>query len=280
MELFSFVDLLVTRVFFFGVPGYPNLFALVFLFFYDIFYVLGSVGYFSSYLENIIFIDFKFPVFHMGEFVPLTQRYPLVQPYFLGNPYLDRPNFFLWLADSFLNFLFPNNNKSFFIANHTHFVYQRELIQDLRKYNYLRKNLTDLRFIGQLYSRGWNGFNYRLDLQTFIDPITPSEQVIRFDWRLKNTHSNGIRSRLFNSINFGLDSNHNLSFKRLKAFKGLRFSDRYGYFDYLRSYISKRDTEDWYADDVDSDSRDGINALPNGARRFDDRQNDIPSFFF
>lgn len=280
MELFVFVDLLFTRVFFFGVPGYPNIFALVLLFFYDIFYVLGSVGYFSFYLENIIFVDLKFPVFHMGELSPLTQRYPLVQPYFLSNPYLDRPNFFLWLADSLLNFLFPNENKSFFIANHTHFVYQRELIQDLRKYNYLRKNLTDLRFLGQLYSRGWNGFNYRLDLQTYIDPILPSEQVIRFDWRLKNTHSNGIRSRLFNSINFGLDSNRNLSFKRLKVFKGLRFSDRYGYFDYLRSYVSQRDTEDWYADEVANDDSVGINALPNGSRRFDDKQDDIPSFFF
>lgn len=287
LELIGFFDLLLTRVFFLGVPGYPNIFSIIFLFFYDIFYVLGSVGYFSFYLDHVLYIDIKFPSFYFSESAPLTQRYPLVQPYFIASPFFDRPNFFLWLANSFLDFFTDvKTEKSFFLENHAYFVYQRELVQDIRKYNYLRKNLLELRFLGQLHSRGWNGFNYRLDLQTFIDPIIPSEQVIRFDWRLKNSHSNGIRSRLFNSINFGLDANRNFSVKRLKTFAGPSYADRHGYFDYIDSYFVQRDTDDWFDDgtedkeDKKKEVRKKLNNTPIGFKKSIPEDDDVSSFFF
>lgn len=233
-EILNFVDLMVSRVFFFGVPGYPNPFSLLFLLFYDIFYLLGTSNYFSFYLENFLQFEIKFPILYYSEYVPLVQRYPLVQPYFLGNPYLDRPNFFLWLADNVLNFVSGNRGKAQFFTNtDSRFIFQRELIQDIRKYNYVRKNLQDLRFVGHLHARGWNGFNYRLDLQTCIDPILPTEQVMRFDWRLKSSQSRGLHSRLFDGLSFGANKSVNKANKKISMTRGPRISTRYGYLQYL-----------------------------------------------
>jgi hypothetical protein len=249
-ELFNFVDLLISRVFFIGVPGYPNLVSILFLLFYDIFYLLGTSSYFSFYLEHFLHLEVKFPALYFSEYTPLVQRYPLVQPYFLGNPYLDRPNFFLWLVDGFLNYFSGEAKKKVFFTNDLRFVFQRELIQDIRKYNYIRSNLQDLRFLGQLHARGWNGFNYRLDLQMCVDPILPSEQVMRFDWRLKSSHSSGLHSRLFKGLPFGASTSSNMATKKVFMTKGPRMSSRYGYLQYLTriNRIKKRggDGGGWY----------------------------------
>ena len=191
-EIVSFIDLFFTRIFFIGTPGYPQILAGLFLVFYDLVSLLGTVGYFSFYLESFMHLDIKFPVFYFSDYTPLLQRYPLVQPYFIGDPYLNRPNFFLWFFDNLLNKFSGESSKSFFFSRDMRFIYQRELIQDFRKYNFVRKNLLQLNTIGQLYNRGWNGFNYRLDLQILTDPIIPSEQIIRFDWRFKNSHAGGL----------------------------------------------------------------------------------------
>jgi len=249
-ELFNFADLMISRVLFVGVPGYPNPFSILFLLFYDIFCLLGTSSYFSFYLENFLHLEVKFPALYFSEYTPLVQRYPLVQPYFLGNPYLDRPNFFLWLADGLLNYFSGEAKKVVFLANDSRFVFQRELVQDIRKYNYIRRNLQDLRFLGQLHARGWNGFNYRLDLQACIDPILPSEQVMRFDWRLKSSHSSGLHSRLFKGLPFGASTSSNTATKRVFMTKGPRMSSRYGYLQYLTriNRIKKRggDGGGWY----------------------------------
>lgn len=234
-EIISFLDLFFTRIYFVGTPGYPQLFASLFLIFYDLFYLLGTVGYFSFYLENFLHFDFKFPVFYFSDYVPLLQRYPLVQPYFIGDPYFNKPNFFLWLFDNFLSLFTGEKKKFFFFSGDQRFIFQRELIQDIRKYNFLRKNIIQLRVTGQLYNRGWNGFNYRLDLQSISDPIIPSEQVIRFDWRFKNSHSRGVHSRLFKSaLNYGSDSRQG-SAATVRILSGRRKPSRYGYLDYLRT---------------------------------------------
>lgn len=287
-ELITFCDLLISRVFFIGVPGYPNIISILFLLFYDVFYLLGCTGYFSFYLESFLYLDIKFPSFYFSDYAPLVQRYPLVQPYFFGNPYLDRPNFFLWVCDSLLNFFSGETKKSFFLKNDEQLVFQREIIQDIRKYNYIRKNLIELKFLGQLYARGWNGFNYRLDLQTFIDPIIPAEQVIRFDWRLKNTHFNGMYSRLFSSINFGSDSNQNTLVKKIRMFRGRRLSSRYGYFSYLKN-VNKlvrspagraQSDSQWFATQPQTRLYSTLRNLPQGARKTLLNPRKTSSYFF
>lgn len=234
-EMIGTFDLFLTRIFFVGTPGYPQIGAVLFLACYDLFQLLSVVGYFSFYLDHFLHVDIKFPVFYYSDYTPLLQRYPLVQPYFIGDPYFNKPNFFLWLFDYILNFFSGESDKSIFFSRDSRFMFQRELVQDIRKYNYIRRNLVQLRFLGQLYNRGWNGFNYRLDLQTVVDPIIPAEQVVRFDWRFKNTHSNGLHSRLFRPVlRFGaVDQKEPV--KTVRLLRGLRYSPRYGYLDYLRA---------------------------------------------
>jgi hypothetical protein len=107
------------------------------------------------------------------------------------------------------------------------------LIQDIRKYNFLRKNLYDLKLLGNLHNRGLNGFNFRLDLKIVSNPIIATEQLMRFDWRFKNSHSDGINSRLFRPNQFF--SSLSSEFKKdIPIFKGRNHSARYGYFDYLQ----------------------------------------------
>lgn len=284
-ELIFFFDLLISRVFFIGLPGYPNLFSILFLFFYDVFCILGSTDYFSFYLKSFVHLDIKFPSFYFSDYSPFVYRYPLVQPYFFGNPYLDRPNFFLWLSDSVLNFLSGESQKKVFFSLENRVVFQRELIQDIRKYNYVRKNLLDLKILGQLHMRGWNSFNYRLDLQTLSQPILPSEQMIYFDWRLKNTHSNGMYSRLFSQIGFGYDGNNNNLVKRIKLFRGRQLSSRYGYLRYLKEVLNGEmsNTSDWY---VTSSAKKRklfkrLSHLPEGIRKSKRRQKKaVHAFFF
>lgn len=203
IELVLFFDLLVTRIFFVGTPGYPQFFTSFFLIFYEIFYMLGTSGYFSLYLENFLHFDIKFPVFYFSDQIPLVQRYPLVQPGHLFNPFYNRPNLFLWLFDQVVNFFSGEYSRSFFFSNDLRFLYQRELIQDIRKYNYIRKHHNDLQMVGQLYLRGWNGFNYRLDLKIISQPILPTDSISRFDWRFKSSHFDGLTSRLFKPDLFG-----------------------------------------------------------------------------
>lgn len=281
-ELVTFLDLLFSRIIFLGVPGYPNLISILFILFYDVFYVLGSTGYFSFYLENFAHLDIKFPTFYFSDTSPLVQRYPLVQPYFFGNPYLDRPNLFLLLCDSLLNFFSGENQKTLFFSNEEKIVLHRELIQDIRKYNYMRKNLLELKFVGQLHSRGWNGFNFRLDLQTISSPILPGEQVVRFDWRLKNTHFNGMYSRLFSKIHFGYDSVHNNLYKQIKHFNGRKLSSRYGYLRYLRDVFEGEDVSEW--DNFSSTKKrklfKRLSHLPEGIRKSKKRYNTPVEFFF
>lgn len=284
-ELVFFFDLLISRVFFIGLPGYPNLFSILFLFFYDAFYILGSTDYFSFYLKSFVHLDIKFPSFYFSDYAPLVYRYPLVQPYFFGNPYLDRPNFFLWLSDSFLNFFSGESQKKMFFSMENRVVFQRELIQDIRKYNYIRKNLLNLKIIGQLHMRGWNGFNYRLDLQTFSQPIFPSEQMIYFDWRLKNTHSNGMYSRLLSQVSFGYDGNNNNLVKKIKLFRGRQLSSRYGYLRYLKEVLNEEmsNTSDWFVTRSDKKRKlfKRLSHLPEGIRKSKRRpKKPVNSFFF
>jgi hypothetical protein len=237
-EILMFLDLLFTRFFYVGTPGYPQVFTSLFLMVYEIFIILGTTNYFSLYFDSFIYFDIKFPVFYFSDFVPFLQRYPLVQPQYLANSHFSNPNFFLWLLDNFVSNFFFEKKKTFFFSENTRLIFQRELIQDLRKYNYLRKYILDLRLVGQLFSRGLNGFNYRLDLKYINTPIIAEEQIVRFDWRFKNSHFDGFNTRLFRPDLFG--SSQKLSFsatKKIKFFKHKyeTYSPRYGYFEYLNS---------------------------------------------
>lgn len=248
-EIFSFLDLLFTRIFFIGTPGYPQILSAFFLIFYDLFYLLGTTGYFSFYLENFLHLEIKFPIFYFTDYSPILQRYPLVQPYFIGDPYSNRLNFFLWFFDNIFSLLSGDTKKLTFFSTDSRIVFQREIIQDIRKYNFLRKNYLDLKNVGQIYLRGWNGFNYRLDLQNIVDPIIPTEQVVRFDWRFKNTHSGGLYSRLFKpSLRFGSTTRQE-PISTIRILSGRRRSSRYGYFDYLRTINNNNSSSrylSWY----------------------------------
>lgn len=233
-EAVSVSDLFFTRMFFVGTPGYPQPLAVLFLVCYDIFELLSVTGYFSFYTEGFLAIDVKYPALYFSDFTPFLNRYPLVQPHFFGNPYFDRPNFFLWLFDSFINVISGEDKKLAFFGNDSRFIFQRELVQDVRKYNFVRHKLTELEFVGQLHIRGWNGYNYRLDLQTIIDPIIPSEQVLRFDWRFKNTHSTGLHGRTFKkAVSHGFRDDGFVFKKRLRFLRGHRRPSKYGYLDYF-----------------------------------------------
>lgn len=124
------------------------------------------------------------------------------------------------------------------------FVFQRELIQDIRKYNYIRKYMNDLNMVGQLYLRGWNGFNYRLDLKIASDPIIPQEQIVRFDWRLKNSHFDGLNSRLFRPTLFGTQqrrTSYGLTNLDYLHDERISSSPSYGFLDYFdRSRVGSR----------------------------------------
>ena len=120
-EIVSFIDLFFTRIFFIGTPGYPQILAGLFLVFYDLVSLFGTVGYFSFYLESFMHLDIKFPIFYFSDYTPLLQRYPLVQPYFIGDPYLNRPNFFLWFFDNLSNKFSGDSRKSFFFSKDMRF---------------------------------------------------------------------------------------------------------------------------------------------------------------
>lgn len=238
VEVFLFVDLLITRIVFVGSVGYPQIFSSFFLMIYELFYILGTSGYFSLYLESFFYFDLKFPVFYFSDFIPLLQRFPLVQPVHLHNPFFDRPNLFLWLFDNFFNVVSGDSTKSLFFSKDLRFVYQRELLQDVRKYNYIRKHFNDLQMVGQLFLRGWNGFNYRLDLKIISEPIISIENIARFDWRFKNSHFDGLTSRLFRNDLFGSRKYRTkLTRKTLHILRNSAqiTSPRYGYLDYLKS---------------------------------------------
>lgn len=245
VELVLFFDLLITRIFFVGTPGYPQIFTSFFLVFYEIFYMLGTSGYFSLYLENFLHFDIKFPMFYFSDLIPLVQRYPLVQPGHLFNPFFNRPNLFLWIFDQLVKFFSGEYSRSLFFSNDLRFVYQRELIQDIRKYNYIRKHHNDLQMVGQLFLRGWNGFNYRLDLKIISQPILPTDAISRFDWRFKSSHFDGLTSRLFKPDLFGSVPSKGAPFSKTLRILRNRYqvtSPRYGFLEYS---TAPRDSSLW-----------------------------------
>lgn len=65
-----------------------------------------------------------------------------------------------------------------------HDLYKRELMQDIRKYNYLRSRFNYIEQIGELFKRGYNGYNYRLDWQYIQEKIESIDQTLSFDWRV------------------------------------------------------------------------------------------------
>ena len=84
-----------------------------------------------------------------------------MQPDFLLHSGYSVPNFFVWICSKLLDYSYIGDLD---MLKDT-VVFRRELIQDIRKYNYLRWYWTHLELVGQLYSRGYNGQNYRLDFQ-------------------------------------------------------------------------------------------------------------------
>jgi hypothetical protein len=278
IETVVFFDLLFTRFFFIGTPGYPQIFTSLFLLLYDIFFVIGTTNYFSLYLDSFVFFDIKFPVFYFSDFVPFLKRYPLVQPVHLVSSFC-RPNFFLWAFDSFFSYFFLQETKSTFSLENSRLVLQREIVQDIRKYNYLRKYLVDLSLLGQIFSRGFNGFDYRLDLKYVNNPIIATEQLMRFDWRFKSSHFDGLNSRLFRPDLFGSSQRRSYPlFKKIHFFKHKTqaYSSRYGYFEYLNS---PSQSSVWLNAEEEVDERDDyqdfllsktsfLSKIPNNQREY------------
>jgi len=122
---------------------------------------------------EIFYIDLPF----------LDLRIPYIKDHVLTQ--YSKANFFFVLLKIFYNFFdFKNGfdaNLSFYDY---HDLYKRELMQDIRKYNFLRSRFNDIEQVGELFKRGYNGYNYRLDWQFVSKKIEPIDQTLSFDWRV------------------------------------------------------------------------------------------------
>lgn len=181
-EFYNFLNLLFTRILFFGSVGHPQFFNILYLFFLDLYRILSSFNYFSFFLENFFSFRTNTITYAFGDFMPFPLRKSFVQPDFLLRSGYSAPNFFVWVCAKFLDYFYIGD---FGTVQHR-VVFRRELIQDIRKYNYLRWYWAQLELVGQLYSRGYNGQNYRLDLEIFKNTsILADSKNNHFDWRLK-----------------------------------------------------------------------------------------------
>lgn len=132
---------------------------------------------FPSYQEYIYFKN-KVPFVNIFDFHYYSCIYNSVDIY---NIYLFLANkIYLYFAEPF------HANLSFEINYDMRGVYKNELLQDFRKLNFLRRKYNELLMVGQLYDRGYNGHNYRLDLQYQNNPIIAQEKTNYFGWRFKN----------------------------------------------------------------------------------------------
>ena len=185
LDIFFFFDFLITRVFFLGTPGYPNLFALSFSIFLDFIHLLSNNNFYSSYLVNYLSlnIDYSNPKFFQ-QFNFLDYRFSLVN---INNTNPINLNFFS--NNFFLSILDHYSNKHFniFLNNfyYDKLYLKKELIQDIRKYNFLISKYQDIINTGQLYNRGFFGSNFRLDMQKNPDYFL-SEKTNYFDWRFQH----------------------------------------------------------------------------------------------
>lgn len=181
IELFQFLELLITRVFFVGSIGYPQIFNIIYSFFTDLFRILGSFSFFSIIFENFFSYRANIVSYNFSDFIPFSNRKSLVQPDFLVHSTFYRPNFFV----HFFSFVFNQfgSTDSFFFESRS--LYRRELVQDIRKYNFLRRLWINLQLLGQLHSHGFNGRNFRLDLENIRDSRLAIDNTHSFDWRFQ-----------------------------------------------------------------------------------------------
>ena len=181
-EFYNFLNLLFTRILFLGSVGHPQFLNIFYLFFLDLYRILTSFNYFSFFLENFFSFRPNIITYVFSDFMPFPLRKSFVQPDFLLRSGYSVPNFFVWVCAKLLDYSYIGDLG---MLEHT-VVFRRELIQDIRKYNYLRWYWTQLELVGQLYSRGYNGQNYRLDFQVLknVGMLADSKNN-HFDWRLK-----------------------------------------------------------------------------------------------
>ena len=188
-ELYTFFDLLLTRFFFVGSVGYPKLLSIVYSVFLDIFRLLCSFDFFSSFLKDFVLLRPDVITYTFADFSPYPIRRSFVQPDFLVNSHYYSPNFFVWFCSQFLDLF--SSNSAFVIDDRA--IMRRELVQDIRKYNYLRNLWSKIELVGQLYSHGYNGRNYRLDFEVFNNLNSAVDQTQHFDWRFKKRGSYFVR---------------------------------------------------------------------------------------
>lgn len=181
IELFQFFELLITRVFFIGSVGYPQLFNIFYSFLTDIFRLLSSFTFFSTIFENFFSYRTNLITYYFSDFIPFMSRKSLVQPDFLVHSISYRPNFFVQFFSSFFNHL--GSQDMLFFESRT--LYRRELVQDIRKYNFLRRQWFDFQLAAHLHSHGFNNRNFRLDLENFHDSRLAIDDTHSFDWRFQ-----------------------------------------------------------------------------------------------
>lgn len=185
VECFLFFDLLVTRVFFIGTVGYPQVFSIVYSLFFDIYKILSSFSYFSFFLENFLSLRSNNLNQSFSDFYSFSIRKSFVQPDFIINSQFYRPNFFIWLFSNLVESSFFSD--AYFIDKKN--IYRRELIQDVRKYNYLKRLWLNFDIAAQLHTRGLNGKNYRLDFENNREFKLAHDGTQHFDWRFKRKFS-------------------------------------------------------------------------------------------
>ena len=185
VDIVFLIDFLLTRVFFLGSPGYPNFFALFYSIFVDCFQLLTVNGFFSYYLNKYLYFNLNYNSPHIfQEFYFLNTRFSLVNVYSnYKNIYENNNNFFLSVFGYFSNNLSDVSSNNF---KYLKIKLRNELLQDIRKYNFLYDKYQQLKTVGQLYNRGFYGFNFRLDMQNSVNPFYSTEKTIFFDWRFKH----------------------------------------------------------------------------------------------
>ncbi len=195
LESIHELNFFLTRYIFIGSPGYPNVFLILFHLIYDLIKLLSSFEYFYDTINSrssIINTQFNFPSFQ--EYVLLKHRIPFVfysdlEYFFNLNKSIKISNIYRYLLINLENWLLDSKNIVKHLEERN--IWQNELLQDFRKYNYLKQKYNELVLVGQFYDRGFNGKNYRLDFQHMNSPIIANENNLYFDWRFTNNSLEG-----------------------------------------------------------------------------------------
>jgi hypothetical protein len=194
---FNELNSLLFDVFFIGSPQMSAIIAIPYHLFYDLIKLLCSFSYFAEIIDNKDNVyynsTYNFPSF--SEYVMLKNRSSFLNIYDYQILYdktksIKLNNIFLFFFNNLNDLFFKWNNYEKFIYINDRQLWKRELLQDIRKYNFLKKKYNELLLVGKFYDHIYYGKNFRLDLQYVQKPLIAQDQNIFFGWRFKDYTEN------------------------------------------------------------------------------------------